>query len=240
MSTLKKKKEREKEKELFDLNFVYLEGGTVKMGTKYPVKCKLEGYRKNEVPERSFQIEPFWICKFCVTNSEFEEFMPGHFRPPTSHRDKDPVTDVTFMEVQAYIEWLSKKHRINFSLPSELEWIFATAPFDWEFSYKKEHIPEKDKSHNFNPNFYHTLEVCDERYGVNCFGLYLIGSNVSEMTRDWYYTKGHFGAETDGAYFLAKGGNFGHCKFSSGVQRRHLVDVADRSTRRGFRIVHRP
>lgn len=229
---------REKEMILESLGFVFLSGGHVQLGTKYPLSCKLEGHRKNETPMHTLEVLGFWICKYCVTNSEFEMWSPQHHRPPTSTVDRQPVTDITYGEALAYIEWLSNKYELSFGLPTEPEWIFAASPFGWEYPYKKGPKPKPRLAHTYNPRNFQTLNVDDDMYGDNCFGLYHMGGNVLEMTKGWYYAEGHHSFTVDGAYYIAKGGDFGHCSFSAGAQRRVIVDIADRSPRVGFRLVH--
>ncbi len=225
---------------LKNLGFVFIEGGEVKMGTDKPLICKIEGFRKNETPVRVKKVKPFWICRFLVSNIQFEEFIPNHFRPNTSNRDLDPVTDVTYGEVLSYVKYLSQKHGIKFDLPEEKEWVFAASPFGWEYVYHEDSEPDPTKSYFFHPEHYHTLKVNEDSFGENFKGLFLMGSNVIEMTKNVYKAKGHRGSKIDGSYYLGKGGGFGHCKMASGsVNRRVIVDIATRSTRIGFRLVAR-
>jgi len=229
---------RRKTKTLVSLNFVFLEGGNVKMGTNNPTPCRLEVSKISETPERTIFVKPFWINKFCVSNGEFEMFNPKHKRPPTSPGDKHPVTDITLLEAILYAQWLSEKHEMDFQLPCEDQWTFAAGPSGWAFPYSRENKPDNKRSNVFDPEFYLTLEVNDKRFGQNCYGLYHVSGNIMEITRDWYYTKGHCGAKTDGAYYIAKGGDFGHCPMASSINSRIIVDVTDRSSRIGFRLAH--
>ncbi|MFC1599145.1 formylglycine-generating enzyme family protein [Patescibacteria group bacterium] len=232
------KTRKQKEELLRSLNFVYLPGGKIMMGTDYPLACRLETKRKNETPKRELMVKPFWINKYCVSNVEYERYNKKHFRAPTSLNDNQPVTDLTYFDAIAYIHWLSEKHDLTFCLPSEKEWVFAAAPLAWEFPYQQAHLPNKLKAHTFEPNNFQTLAVDDSVFGENYCGLLHVGGNVIEMTSGWYYSPGHFDSMTDGAYFIAKGGGFGHCAYSAGVQRRLIVDVAGRCSRIGFRLAH--
>ncbi len=231
---------KEREKRLEELNFVFLEGGGVSMGTKSPIPCQVEKFRMNETPIRIRSVKSFWICKFTVSNIQFEKFNPRHHRPSTSDRDDDPVTDITYGEATNYAKFLSEKSEIRFDLPTEKEWVFAAAPFGWEFFYQKEASPNINKTHFFNPDEYHTLAVNDSRYEKNVYGLVLMGGNVVEMTKEIHKAKGHNGAIIDGSYYMGRGGGFGHCKLASGsTNRRILFDIASRSTRVGFRLISR-
>ncbi len=231
----------EKEILLNKLNFVLLPAGKVKLGTEFPIPCRFEGHRLNETPIRELEVESFWINKFTVTNKEFEEFNNKRMRPQTSIEDNQPVTNITYLNTLRYIEWLSKKYGLAFTLPTEPEWIYAAAPWGWEYPYHSEKTPDHAKAHNFilGETEYKTLAVDDLSFGTNLWNLYHMGGNVEEFTLGSYYTMvGNWGAITDGMYCIVKGGNFGHCPLSSGVQRRGIIDISARSERVGFRISH--
>jgi len=232
------KKIYQTEELLRSLNFIFLPGGKTTMGTKHPLDCRLEGKRKNEIPLRQVNVNPFWINKYCVSNLEYEKFNKKHFRPPTSLSDNQPVTDLTYYDAIAYVSWFSTQHNLNFRLPSEKEWVFAAAPINWQFPYQQSYQPAENQAHTFSRDNYQTLAVDNDCFGSNYFGLLHMGGNVLEMTSGWYYSPGHYGSLTDGAYYIAKGGSFGNCAYSAGVQRRGIVDVAGRSSRIGFRLAH--
>lgn len=227
--------ETEKNKILTDLGFVFFPGGDLLMGTDQPLPCRLEGSRQNETPQRQMTVGPFWLAKCCVSNQDFERFKPNHFRPPTASGDRDPVTDLTYLEALDYATWLSVQRGLEFDLPTEAEWTFAAAPRGWSFSYQAEEKPNPARAHTFNRESFHALPV-DDPYFVNGFGLHHMSGNVTEMTKGWYYAPGHFGAATDGAYFMTKGGSFGHCSFSTRICVRMIMDVVGRSNRVGFRL----
>ena len=229
-------KENEPRCELDRLSFVYLRGGLVQMGTYRPIPCTLEGYRRNETPVRTIEVEPFWICRYKVTNLMFEAFKP-HERAETSPSDECPVTEITYGEVLSFIDWLNKDTGKHFRLPTEGEWCFAAAPFGQEYPHGN--TPNFDAGHVHGDSLPRgALPVGDPRFPRNCYGLDQMGYNVSEMTQGMYYTEGHNGAETDGAYCIVKGGNWGHCKRGPRLASRAIIDVADRNPRVGFRLAH--
>lgn len=231
----------EKENLLRQLNFVKLPSGKVKLGTDFPLPCRFEGHRINETPVRELEVDSFWISKYVVSNCQFEEFNPRKIRPLTSERDNQPVTNVTYFNALRYAEWLSEKYNLAVTLPTEPEWVYAAAPLGWEYSYHQDRVPDPSKAHNFQigESEYTTLDVDDPRFGINCWGLYHMGGNVQEFTLGSYYiNNGAWGAFIDGRYCIVKGGDFGHCPLSSGVQRRGISDVSARSERVGFRLVH--
>lgn len=234
------REKEQKENLLKNLNFVRVQGGVVQLGTPHPLKCPLEGIRENEVPTHLAEIGSFWISKYCTTNAEYEKYDHRHNRPYTSPGDMYPVTDVTYLNVLRYALFFSRKYRLNFTLPTEAQWLYAAAPFGWEYTYEERKEPNRDKAHVYKTGgetyIYGALEVDDPRFGINHFGLYHMGGNVQEITLGWYRAPGHLGYSSDGAYCIVKGGDFGHCQYSAGVHRRGMMDVADKSTRIGFRL----
>lgn len=227
------------ERLLKQLNFIYLPGRKIRLGTPNPLPCRFEGFRRNETPVFETEVSSFWISKFTVTNSEFECFNPKRLRPPTSAEDKQPATNITYLDALTYARWLSRKYQLPLSLPTESEWISAAAPYGWEYPYHREKASSASKALNFvlSQGEYQTIAVDDVRYGTNKYGLYHMGGNIQEFTLGSYYTQGHFGYGTDGRYCILKGGDFGHCPLSSGVNRRAIQDVAMRSERVGMRLV---
>ena len=220
------------------LEFVRLVGGTVGLGTEKPIVCTVEGFRHNEVPRRQVEIAPFWICRFKVTNDVFEIFNPTHRRVPQSMGDDMPVVDVMYGEALTFCRKLNAATGMNFRLPTEPEWVFAAAPPGWEYPHGME--PDVRAGHVYGDGQEHgAAPVGDPRWKPNWCGLDQMGYNISELTWGHYrITVGQFGAETDGVYCMVKGGNYGHCENSPGVQRRGIFDIADRSTRVGFRLAH--
>lgn len=230
-----------KEALLKELGFIFLPKGKVRLGTPDPLPCKFEGHRANETPVRELEVKPFWICRYVVSNCQFEQFNPRRIRPQTSARDSQPATNVTYLNALRYAEWLSAKHQLAFTLPTEPGWIYAAAPFGWEYPYQPGKFPDAAKTHTFvlGESEYKTIAVDNPQYGVNLWGLFHMGGNVQEYTLGSYYISiGQWGSVTDGRYCIVKGGDFGHCPLGSGVQRRGISDVSARSERVGFRLAH--
>lgn len=219
-----------------------VEGGVVKIGTEHPLKCTLEGRRYNETPVREAEIQPFYILKTKVINTVFELVNPGHVRPPQSMDDDMPVVDVMYGEVLTFCKRLNEATGMSFRLPTENEWVMASAPLGWEFSFQEEpYSPDVKQGHVYNDGsgLSGVAKIFDSRWKPNHLGLDQMGHNVSE------FVYGHRripdslnGASDDGMYCIAKGGNWGHCPYSMGVNRRIVVDVADRNPRIGFRLAH--
>lgn len=235
IENLKKEKQLEilREKE-----FIRLKGGLVQMGTSKPLPCPFEGFRRNETPAHQVEVKPFLICKIKVTNVFYESIIKGHERPLEGKDNNMPVTDITYGEAIRFCKKLNKKTGMKFRLLTEPEWVFAAAPSGWDYIHQGEK-PDVAYGHVYNDGCKEFIVgVKDPRWLLNYFGLDQMGHNVSEMTYGAYYAPGNYGFKTDGMYYIARGGNYGHCKFGLRVHTRAIVDVADRNPRIGFRLAH--
>ena len=220
---------------LQEMGFVRLEGGPVVLGTEQPLPCRLEGHRHNEVPVRHSEVNSFWIAKYCVTNLEYEQQNARHRRPLTALNDQHPVTNVTYLNALDYCQWMSEKWGIEFGLPTESQWIFAAAPYGRQFPWGDR--PDKVQALTRGTGINGPTHVNDRRFCPNWCGLHHISGNVSQYVLGAHHAPGYDGAMSDGYYCLVKGGNWLHCPWSTGVQRRGIIDVAARLSTVGFRLV---
>ena len=221
------------------LGFVAVPAGQVKMGIDQPLECGVEGIRHNEQPQREMIVaRPFWIAKQRITNKLFEAFLPNHLRPPQTPGDNHPVTDITYGEALFIIKRINRSSKMSFRLPTELEWCLAAAPYGWIYPLGNEASSELYHTFADTRDKGRVVAVNDNRYPANYLGLDQMGHNVCDMTADLYQSPGHFGADSDGMYYIAKGGDYGHCINSPRLASRMMHDVADRNPRVGFRLAH--
>ena len=72
---------------------------------------------------------PFEIGKFEVTFDDYDLFAAATGRTKPSDegwgRGKRPVINVSWLDAQAYAEWVSERTALQFRLPSEAEWEYA-------------------------------------------------------------------------------------------------------------------
>lgn len=224
---------------------VYVKMGKVRLGTNKPIPCQLEGYRHNETPQRVFMAGDFWIARWAISNKQYEQFKPQHLRSHLSRRDKSPVVNVTYLDAISYCQWLTDKFDLGrFDLPDEVEWSRAASLDNHVYPYHQSCEPVPQLAHTFrheqsnsqNISTQKLLDVNKELY-PHPLGLVHITGNILEITKGWYYAPGHFGSATDGAYYVAKGGDIKHCALSGGVQPRYVYDVATRLETIGFRVI---
>jgi formylglycine-generating enzyme required for sulfatase activity len=132
----KQKKSGEFEKTIkladgIDLQLVKIPSGHFIMGD-------LNG-QEDERPLAPVEItHSYWMGKFEITNEIYNLFKPEHdskFFAKRHERDADkgaplnapkqPVLNISWIEAKVFCEWLSKKTKINFTLPSEAQWEYA-------------------------------------------------------------------------------------------------------------------
>lgn len=231
---------------LLKMNFVKCEGRKVLMGQSEGLPCTIENQRINETPQREYKIAPFYIAKYTVTNTEFEKFDPRHTRTNTSLKDKHPVTCITYGRAIGYTLWLNKQTGMNFNLPTEPQWVIATAPYGWQYPHKPDGKPQRKVQNVYKsfPQSYPpqetgaTLEVDDPQVEPNYLDIHHATGNVSVYTLGHYKTSGHWGSMSDGSYSIVLGGNFRLCAFGSRTLTRGILDVTGIVDTVGIRLTH--
>lgn len=101
----------------------------------------------------TFEVEPFKIAKYPVTNEQFNAFIQddgyknvgwwqglaqtGGSPRASDWRDLDaPKLEVTWFEAAAFTQWLSDQTGLNVRLPTEWEWQWAAVgDSGWEYPY---------------------------------------------------------------------------------------------------------
>ena len=141
-------------------------------------------------------------------NTRRTSFWEDHVRlwtwrnPGFKQSDNHPVVCISWADAQEYVNWLAAETGRPYRLPSEAEWEYAAraGPLPME-NYED---PSSWCDHR-NP------EPCDNNFfrlvrpvggdGPNAFGLYDIGSGVSEWTLDCW-NRSFSGAPADGSAWI--------------------------------------
>jgi formylglycine-generating enzyme required for sulfatase activity len=92
-----------------------------------------------EQPQHRVALPAYEIAQGPVTNAEYYTFIwdSGHRIPRAwtgytfpDETESHPVVGVSKIDVEAYVEWLSKKTEMRFRLPTEAEWEHAARGVD--------------------------------------------------------------------------------------------------------------
>ena len=166
-------------KRLID-DMVFVAGGTFLMGATIE---QLGDAAKDETPTHQVTLDSFYICKYQVTQSLWEEVM-GH-NPSYFKGENLPVENVSWNECQDFILRLNAMSGKNFRLPTEAEWEFAARGGNNSRGYKYA------GSNNLNEVAWYGDNSGKQTHPVgtkspNELGLYDMSGNVWEWCQDWY------------------------------------------------------
>ncbi|MCK5854371.1 MAG: formylglycine-generating enzyme family protein [Sulfurovaceae bacterium] len=149
---------------------------------------------EDEQPIHDVHIHSFLIAQYPVTFNEWDAcFQDGgsHHSPNDQGwgRGKRPVINISWIDVQHYLQWLNETTGKAYRLPSEAEWEYAArAGTNTDYWWGKEAPCNQKRAENgacFDEHRQGTEEVgC---YQANLFGLYDMSGNVDEWIEDKYY-----------------------------------------------------
>ena len=195
------------------LEMVAIPGGTFIMGS--PPK-ELE-HKKNESPQHSVTVQPFFMGKYPVTQAQWrfvaqlpqvnKELKPD---PSKFKGDNRPVDQVSWEDAVEFCLRLSQYTGRTYSLPSEAQWEYAcragtTTPFHFGETITTDLA-------NYNGDYvygqgptgvYRGKTTAVGSFGVaNNFGLYDMHGNVWEWCQDHWHSN-YEGAPTDESAWLS-------------------------------------
>ncbi len=213
---------------------IKVEGGTFIMGTN--------DTDEDDCTPHNVTLSDFYIGQFEVSQGLWEKIMgsnPSEYQP-TEGRDSLPVENVSFDEVQLFINRLNTKTGKKFSLPTEAQWEYAArgGAESKGTTYAGSKYPNNiwyDKDSPFKIKF---------PPSVNELGIYQMSGNVAEWCLDYYdkeyYKKSNNSIDpvnnTKSKYHIIRGGSF-----ESGTPDKITVFYRDADNMprscTGFRIV---
>ncbi|MEZ6053308.1 MAG: SUMF1/EgtB/PvdO family nonheme iron enzyme [Planctomycetaceae bacterium] len=170
-----------------------------------------------------------------------------------------PVVNVSWNDAIAFCDWLSKKERATYRLPTEAEWEYAcragtTTRFAsgngdedmfiiGNFAYDKvETLLRPEDEDDWDDGF--PLTAPTGQFQPNRFGLFDMHGNVWEWCQDTYaatFSKAPVtdptGPAGDNGFRVARGGSWAHPPQRARSSERAAFKVGDRSLLTGFRVV---
>jgi len=155
-------------------NMVRISGGTFIMG------CTSEqrGCYNNEYPAHEVSLASFQIGKYEVTQTQWEAVM-GENPSKFSGCSRCPVEQVSWNDVQEFIEKLNTLTGKDYRLPTEAEWEYA-ARGDEGYEYSGSN--NVDRVAWYGGRKTHPVG----KKSANGYGLYEMSGNVLEWCSDWY------------------------------------------------------
>jgi formylglycine-generating enzyme required for sulfatase activity len=170
----------------FGMKFRRIPGGEYMMGAGDAAPASRAEWAQrdyDEAPAHRVTISnAFYLGVHEVTNSQYEAFDPKHkaLRGKSSRADDDPVAHVTWHDAVAFCDWLSKKEKRNYRLPTEAEWEYACRAG----TTTKYHTGDTLTDANVGKTAKAAVKVGS--YKPNAWGLHDMHGNVAEWCLDWY------------------------------------------------------
>ncbi len=164
------------------MEFVQIDAGSFVMGST-------EG-DFDELPVHNVTISrPFFISRYEVTNSQYEQFDPNHGlidHRGFTHGPNEAVIFVSWEDANAFCRWLSGRESLPYRLPTEAEWEYACRAGTTTAYHTGETLPSaflKNAEETWGPE---PVPLDVGNTPANPWGLYDMHGNVEEWCYDWY------------------------------------------------------
>lgn len=205
---------------------VYIRGGTFQMGS--------EAGEDDEIPVHTRSVGSFYMSKYEVTQAQWRSIMgtnPSNF----NNCDRCPVEQVSWNDVQTFIQKLNAQTGKNYRLPTEAEWEYAAKGGQ---SYKYAGSDNIGSVAWYDGNSGSKTHPVGQKQ-ANAYGLYDMSGNVYEWCSDWY--KGYPGSsgvsDYTGSLRVLRGGGWYSGSQYCRVALRNNYAPASRGYYIGFRLV---
>jgi formylglycine-generating enzyme required for sulfatase activity len=213
---------------------IEIEGGWFEMGGN-------EG-EINEKPVHKVYVDGFYISKFEVTQKQWRDITgnnPGAFQKC----DDCPVDNVSWNDVQKFLNKLNSKTRRNYRLPTEAEWEFAARGGNKSRDFRFSGSNNVDEVAWYDNNSGSKTHPVGQKK-PNELGIYDMSGNVWEWCSDRYdreyYNKSsekNPQGPTGGRFYVLRGGSAASVDNYCRVAVRSWSDPDFRDNY-GFRLVH--
>jgi formylglycine-generating enzyme required for sulfatase activity len=200
---------------------ILVEGGSFTMGCT-DGEC---GEESGDFPAHSVTMSSYKIAKYPITQQQWEAIMGNN---PSQFKGHDlPVHNITWSNVQEYIQKLNTITGKNYRLPTEAQWEYAARGGKISKEYKYSGSNNIDEVAWYNANSGREVHPVGTK-APNELGIYDMSGNVLEWCSNWYeaYTED---TQIDpvgpnsGEYRIVRGGHASLDAYSSRVSSRLIV-----------------
>lgn len=220
-------------------NMVLVEGGTYMMGAAPNPKGS---YDEDvdvdlETPQTKQSVKSFWMCKYEVSVSEWFKIMDGDYNEEPADM---PIVNVSFDECKSFCEKLNNLTGLEFRLPTEAEWEFASrggiTPDSTKYagSDKPEEVAWYGKNANGKA---HICDASNSPMRPNAINLYDMSGNVSEWCDTDFRPYNADIPVVDRQAKVIRGGNFESEAFELTVYHRDPMNAQEKAPTVGLRLV---
>mgnify|MGYP001089895505 CR=1 FL=1 len=207
--------------------------------------------RPNEMPRHKLSLPAYEIGKYPVTNAQYHQFVREAGHHPPAHwidgeipadKENHPVVCVSFMDAQAYCNWLSGKTSCNYRLPSEQEWEKAARgsfPDDRRYPWGSGWYRDYCNTNETGSGDTTPVTVC-ESINKSPFGVVDMAGNVWEWTSSVYTRYGNTVSSSDsfaGLKYTVRGGAYTIEARSARISCRGRYGPHEYKPYLGFRVV---
>ncbi|MBL4561645.1 MAG: SUMF1/EgtB/PvdO family nonheme iron enzyme [Labilibaculum sp.] len=187
-----------------EMNFIAVKGGLFNMGNN--------GKKPDEEPVHEVNLDDFYIGKYEVTQEQWMAIMGTN--PSKVKGDKLPVYSVSWNMIQVYVKKLNSVTRMNYRLPTEAEWEYASKGGSNSQGYIYSGSMDLDKIAVYSENSSKAIHEVGMKH-PNELGLHDMTGNVWEWCNDIYGEHYYSNREIEnpkgsshGIYKVCRGGDY--------------------------------
>ena len=216
----------------YEPEMVFVQGGTFQMGSESGVE--------DELPVHSVTLSDYYIGAYEVTQAQWREVMGGN-RSAHSDCDQCPVEQVSWDDVQEYIELLNSMTGKLYRLPTEAQWEFAARGGREGKGYIYSGGNDLSKLGYYEENAEGETHIVGKKR-PNELGIYDMSGNVWEWCSDRYgsYTSAPVSnpqGQSKGNYYVIRGGGWDIDAQGCRTSYRHRENPGYWNRSLGFRVV---